>query len=350
MQEPKQPSVKDIAEALHISLSTVHKALTGKPGISEARRQQVLQAAAGMGYRVNTVAQTLSRKQLTVGVILPNGWQEFFSPMKQGIAAQLEELEGQKVAGIYFEISPIPHRQEAARLQSWIETEKPDAILYCASHYAINALALPVLQGSGCPFFWVGGSADPQKGSISSITVDGERTGKLAADFLSCVKGSALQAAVFTGSVKTPVHKAKTDAFRQRIEENGGKLLAICQTEDDPEKTRRDFEALLDAHSTLNGVYVSTATSEPVCRLIQERGLQDRITLVGTDLFAVLIDYMKQGIVKATVNQNQQDVGRLAVRTAYEYLHKTSSYSTTDWRPEGQLLVKPELLLKANVE
>lgn len=349
MQEQKRASVKDIAAALQISLSTVHKALTGKPGISEARRRQVLQMAESLGYAVNTAAQTLSRKHITIGVVLPGHWQEFFSPMKQGIMDQLEELAEQKVIGVYYELPPVLDEQESHRLQSWIEAEKPEAILYCASHYAINDMVLSVLQGSGCPFFWVGGSAD-QPGSVSSITIDGTLTGRLAADFLSCIKGTELRAAVFTGSVKTPVHRAKTEAFRQRIEENGGKLLAVCQTEDDPEKTRTDFEALLEAHKELNAVYVSTATSEPICRVIRERKLKDRLTLVGTDLFGVLVGYMKQDIMKATVNQNQEEVGRLSVRTACEYLQKTNSYGTMDWRPERQLLVKPELLLKANVE
>ncbi|MBQ9985849.1 MAG: helix-turn-helix domain-containing protein, partial [Oscillospiraceae bacterium] len=56
MQE-KRASVKDIAARLHISLSTVHKALTGKPGVSEARREQVLEVARELGYVVNTAAQ-----------------------------------------------------------------------------------------------------------------------------------------------------------------------------------------------------------------------------------------------------------------------------------------------------
>ena len=349
MQEQKRASVKDIAAALQISLSTVHKALTGKPGISEARRKQVLRMAEELGYAVNTTAQTLSRKHMTLGVILPGHWQEFFDRMKDGIRAELEALEGQKVLGVYYEVSPVPDAQEGARLRDWLDLEKPDAILYCASHYAINAMALEILLGSCCPFFWVGGSAE-QPGSISSITVDGALTGRLAADFLFCARGQALCAAVFTGSLKTPVHKAKAEAFCQRIEENGGQLLSLCQTEDDPERTRQAFEALLDAHGELNGVYVSTATSEPVCRVIQERGLTGRLTLVGTDLFDVLADYMKQGVMQATVNQNQEEVGRQAVRTAWEYLQKTSSYGTTDWRPRPQLLVKPELLLRANVE
>lgn len=349
MQEQKRVSVKDIAAGLHISLSTVHKALTGKPGISEARRKQVLQMAEELGYAVNTTAQTLSRKHMTLGVILPGHWQEFFDRMKDGIRAELEALEGQKVLGVYYEVSPVPDAQEGARLRDWLDLEKPDAILYCASHYAINAIALEILRGSGCPFFWVGGSTE-QPGSISSITVDGALTGRLAADFLCCARSTGVQAAVFTGSVKIPVHKAKTDAFCRRIEENGGRLLAVCQTEDDLEKTRAEFEALLQTHKELNGVYVSTATSEPVCRVIQERGLAGRITLVGTDLFPVLQAYMKQGVMQATVNQNQEAVGRLSVRTAWEYLQKTSSYGTTDWRPEQKILIRPELLLKANVE
>ena len=49
----KKVSVKDIAEELNISLSTVHKALTGKGGISEARRKEVLDMAKRMGYDLN---------------------------------------------------------------------------------------------------------------------------------------------------------------------------------------------------------------------------------------------------------------------------------------------------------
>lgn len=349
MQEQKQPSVRDIAEALHISLSTVHKALTGKPGISEARRRQVLETAESLGYRVNTVAQTLSRKQLTVGVILPDRWQEFFSPMKQGITEQLAELEAQKLRGIYCHIPPAPGPEAWERLRQWLRQEAPDAVLYCASHYAINELALEVLRESGCPFFWVGGSPE-QPESISSITVDGGYTGRLAADFLSCVRGKTLNAAVFTGSLKIPVHRVKTEAFLRRLAENGGRNLAVYQTEDDPQKTLQAFEGLLSEHPEVNAVYVSTATSEPVCRILEERGLADKITLLGTDIYESLAVWIKKGIMKATVDQNQEEVGRLAVRTAYEYLHKTSTYGTTDWRPRPQLLVKPELLLRANVE
>ena len=78
MQNQKRVSVKDIAARLHVSLSTVHKALTGKPGIGEARRQEIIKIAEEMGYSVNTAGQTLSRKSINIGVMIPSLWQEYF--------------------------------------------------------------------------------------------------------------------------------------------------------------------------------------------------------------------------------------------------------------------------------
>ena len=66
----KQVSVKDIAKELNISLSTVHKAMTGKGGISEERRKEVLKTAKRLGYQVNSVAQSLARKNINLGIII----------------------------------------------------------------------------------------------------------------------------------------------------------------------------------------------------------------------------------------------------------------------------------------
>ena len=110
------------------------------------------------------------------------------------------------------------------------------------------------------------------------------------------------------------------------------------------------METLYSRNPELNAIYVNTSTSEPVCRYLEENGLADRITLLGTDQFAVLTDYMKRGIMKATISQNQDEVGRIAAASAYEYLHRINTYGNADWKPERLVLIKPNLLLKANIE
>jgi len=348
MQESKRVSVKDIAARLHVSLSTVHKALTGKPGISEARRREIVKTAEEMGYVVNSIAQSLSRKTLNIGVILPSLWQEFFAQLKSGIETQLRTLSVYKVSGFYYEIPAAVSAREAESIRIWLSDNGIDAILYCSSHYAIDAVIIQALSDSGCPIFWVGGGTEHTQ-SVSNITVDAQLTGKLAADFLSCCTGHA-KAAVFTGSMKIDIHREKAEAFCQRLHENGGTAEALIETEDDPQIAYSSMDALYREHPDINAIFVATSTSEPVCRYLEEHDLSKRVTLLGTDLFDTLKEYMKKGIMQATINQNQEEVGALAASCAYEYLNKTQSYGNADWKPERRHLVTPTLLLKANIE
>ena len=84
--------LKDIAKELNISLSTVHKAMTGKGGVSEERRREVMATAKRLGYKVNSVAQTLARKDINLGIIMPSAWQDYFAEMKDGMTEEAEKL------------------------------------------------------------------------------------------------------------------------------------------------------------------------------------------------------------------------------------------------------------------
>lgn len=349
MEQTKQVSIKDVAAAMHVSLSTVHKALTGKPGISEARRKEILATAEEMGYSVNPTARALSRKSLRIGVIYPAVWYEFFAQMMSGIEAELSSLRDQKVLGAYYAIATSPAPDEAEQILNWIRQEEIDAVLYCSSHFSYDDIALKALKNCECPVFWVGGGSENPL-NVPSITVDAALSGKMAADFLSCITRGGLKAALFLGSVKNDVHKAKAEAFCQRVREGGGEVLCVCQTEDIPEKAAAAIREQYAAHSDLNAIYVCTATSEPICSFLQENGLQDRITLLGTDVFDTLRSYVKTGIAKGTICQHQEQVGKLAVACAYEYLTKHNCYGYANWQPKKLLQVKPSLLLKANLE
>lgn len=349
MEQVKNVSIKDIAAALHVSLSTVHKALTGKPGISDARRKEILAAAEEMGYAVNPAAQSLSRKSRHIGVIYPAVWHEFFAQMKSGIEEELISLQNYKVMGVYYTIPAAPAAAEAEQIRLWLQQEEIDAVLYCASHFAYDDIAVQALRDCGRPVFWVGGGSENPL-NVPSITVDAALAGKMAADFLSCACPGQLQAAIFLGSMKNDVHRAKTQAFCDRVKENGGEVLCICQTEDVPEKAYAAIKEQHKAYPNLNAVYVCTATSEPVCAYMRENALQERIALLGTDTFDTLREYVISGVMKATVYQNQEQVGKLAAAYAYEYLTKNQTYGYADWQPEKLLLIKPSLLLKANFE
>lgn len=343
----KKISVKDIAEELNISLSTVHKALTGKTGISEARRKEVVETAQRMGYVVNTVAQSLARKDINIGVAMPSKWNEYFADMKKGIESEIDALSEYKVRGSFFFFSSGSSEQESKKLLGWLKDEKIDALIYCPSIYNFGKSFFDKIKKVGIPVFFAGDGYEGE-GGISVITTDAELSGKLAADFLHCIKPDGLNAAALTGSLKVKPHIIKTEAFSKRVKNSGGNIVGVYETEDDDNKAYEYMDEIVSKGA--NAVYVSTATSLSVCKYIEERGLEKEITLICTDLFDELNYYMKKNIVKATIYQHQESVGERAVKAAYDYFVGKNSYGCDDIEITPVISVRPSLYLLADIE
>src|ERR1700743_2374413 len=79
-------TIKDIAKALNLSISTVSKALRGSHEISDETKRQVLAYASKYKYKPNPIAQSLKRgRSKSIGVIVCNIDNNFFSQAINGI-------------------------------------------------------------------------------------------------------------------------------------------------------------------------------------------------------------------------------------------------------------------------
>lgn len=82
----KQVTIKDIAQKLGISISTVSRALKNHPDISLKTRQAVQELANLLGYKPNLIALKLKNSRTnTIGVIIPEVEHYFFSTVLNGI-------------------------------------------------------------------------------------------------------------------------------------------------------------------------------------------------------------------------------------------------------------------------
>ena len=77
-------TLKDVAEKLGVTITTVHKALNGKEGVSEKRRAEIMKVAAQMGYKVNYMASS-QRKNFTL---------QLFCQIQMGITVFTMVLSG----------------------------------------------------------------------------------------------------------------------------------------------------------------------------------------------------------------------------------------------------------------
>lgn len=85
----KNVTIKDVAKAAGVSYSTVSRALTGSPEISEETRSRIIQICKEMNYTVNTVARSMVKKSTKLlGLIIPSVNNPFMSELAYHVDRQ----------------------------------------------------------------------------------------------------------------------------------------------------------------------------------------------------------------------------------------------------------------------
>lgn len=79
-------TIYDVAREANVSMATVSRVVNGNPNVKPTTRKKVQEAIDRLGYRPNAVARGLaSKKTTTVGVIIPDISNIFYSELARGI-------------------------------------------------------------------------------------------------------------------------------------------------------------------------------------------------------------------------------------------------------------------------
>lgn len=88
----KDITLKEIAQKLGISITTVSKALKNYPDVSEKTKNAVIEMAKSLHFTPNSFAVNLRTKESkTIGLIIPEVVHHFFSNVIKGIIAEAEK-------------------------------------------------------------------------------------------------------------------------------------------------------------------------------------------------------------------------------------------------------------------
>ena len=84
-------TLKQISEEAGVSIRTVNRALKEQSGISDVKRQEILEAAARMGYIPNIAARNLRlRKSNFVGIVTGTNENDIFIRKSHDLQQRLE--------------------------------------------------------------------------------------------------------------------------------------------------------------------------------------------------------------------------------------------------------------------
>ncbi len=111
--------IKDIGQALGLSMMSVSRALRGVEGVSAETRNEILQAAKHMGYRPNRNARSLATAHSTlIGISLPTLFSDVFPEILDGMRATFDHAGFDTVIDT-TDYNPIREASWIERMLDW---------------------------------------------------------------------------------------------------------------------------------------------------------------------------------------------------------------------------------------
>ena len=123
-------TIRDLAEKLNLSITTVSRALDGYTDVAEETRKRVVKAANEMGYEPSYAARQLRRKRTdTIGYILPTSSPRFSDPFSVNFLTGLCDEAATQNIDLMVTSCPPESEQEQHQYRRWVHGRRVDGLI-----------------------------------------------------------------------------------------------------------------------------------------------------------------------------------------------------------------------------
>ncbi|MCM3739380.1 catabolite control protein A [Oceanobacillus luteolus] len=308
-------TIYDVAREANVSMATVSRVVNGNPNVKPSTRKKVLATIERLGYRPNAVARGLaSKKTTTVGAIIPDISNIFFSELARGI----EDIATMYKYNIILSNSDSKKENELQLINTMLE-KQVDGILFMGGN--ITDEHIQQFKTSSVPV--VLAATYDSSNEIPSVNIDYELAGYEATKDL-IENNNNQQPAIVISVPDAPVNKLKYEGYLRALEESNiefsEELVITVDYSYDGGITAA--EKLLELEALPSSVFVTF--DEVAIGVIH--GFQDRGYNVPEDIQVFGFDNTKLAkMVRptlSTVVQPMYDIGAVAMRLLTKYMNK----------------------------
>lgn len=334
-------TVYDIAKELHISPSTVTRALNNQTCISAETRALVHETAGRLGYRKNMLAHGLKARPVKIGLILRNKFPEFQNLIVAGANHACSSLADSN-ASLRTAVLPVENYDEQLPVQfSEFADTGCDGIIFTPPSYGkMDELQTLIAEKNVCAsttFYDTG-----LRNVNFAVGADNARSGRIAADLFSMsgLKENDL-IVYFTGQI-----------FMEHLQENLRGFtemnkrycfdVRVIEHQDDERIARLRTEQILREEPNVKGIFCSTAVTVPICKVLAEAGRARDVVTVGTELLTNCLPYIEDSTLNAVIFQNPYKIGYLSYQTMYSCVNGTMPASTA-------IRINPQIVIRGNM-
>ncbi len=330
-------TIYTIAKELNMSPSMVSRAFNPDGKIREDKRQLVLKTAEKYGFSPNKFASRLSMKTVQIGVVINCKFKINTDKMLEGLRRAYEKFKDYKIK---CEIDITNTGKDASDLV--MKYAGYDGIIlagFGAKKYADKISALAEKNPNIVQVQSVNEHAD----CLFTSKHDEKIAAEMAAEFLyNCLKNSNRKNVVlFTGDLETALHSNAKNAFEKACKELDLNILETADMKDNEDVLRCHTEHVFERYGDkIDGVYITSGESLSLCEYIQKS--QKNISLVTFDIYDKIGEYLKNGVISATISQNVPQ----QMENAFEMLVR---YLINGEKPRKTVYTDVQLVLKSNM-
>lgn len=313
----KPITLKQIAENLGISITTVSKALKDYPDVSKKTRKLVRETAATLNYRPNSFAVNLRTKESkTIGLIIPEVVHHFFSNVIKGIIAQAEK-KGYLVIILQSNESYELEKKQIDLLLS----KNVDGILISLANGTADFKHLTDVIDQDKPLVMFDKIAKIV--NCSKVIIDDRKAAYIATQHLIDI--GCKRIAHFRGPLLPQNSIDRFLGYKKALLDNNliydPTLVYICECGDKSfEEGKKNAEQLLKDHNDVDGIFINTdmvaigAITEFNKRKIK---IPEKISIIGFSNW-----FMSSAITPSltTIDQPGYKMGKKAFKQLYKEL------------------------------
>jgi LacI family transcriptional regulator len=324
-------TLKQIAKELHVSVSTVSKALNDSPEISEQTKAKVKEYAKLKNYKPNVIGLNLkNRKTKTIGVIIPNILNSFFAKVFTGI----EKVAEEKGYNVITCISNESLEKEINTLEM-LSNGTIDGFILSVSEEAqkLNEFShFNDIINEGTPIVMF--DRISEEVNCDKVIVDDFESSMNATEHL--INSGCEKIALFSSIDNLSVGKLRAQGYLKALEKNGIPVndvnIILTDSEEDFDKKA---QLLFDKHK-IDGIFaVDEHASVSAIKLGLKNGykIPEELSVIG---FADGVWSRRLSPSLSTVSQHGPEIGEAAAKLLIEeleskdeeYKHKTTVIKT----------------------
>lgn len=332
-------TIRDVAERLHLSITTVSRALDGYADVSPETRRRVIETAREMGYVPSRAARQLRKRRAeAIGIVVPTLSRHAADPTFLEFIAGLGDEATANNYDLLISTAAPGSKEEMDLYTRWVQSQRVDGIVL--SRARVNDRRIQFLTAEGFPFVVFGKGAPPV--TYPFIDVDG-RAGMqaLVAHLVECGHRRIAYIGAPDGFA---IQIDRLAGYRQGLAQAGiAKRPEYIVTGDLTQAGgRRAAGQLLDLPEPPTAIMgVTDLTAIGAVQAAHERGLA-----VGRDLAVTGFDgvsyaaAMQPGLT--TLNQPLYEIARRLAAMLFALIRRTGA------RPgsEDQIVLTPELIVR----